>query len=100
VNSLPDLAALIERVRAENLRAGCRSLKSPIAYERTLAVGPTSRATASGIFGTSPASISADRRLAFGDYVIHFCLERAREHGLIVPVHTGLDRIADSNTLI
>jgi len=100
VDSLTDLEDLIERVLAENLRAGCRSLKSPIAYERTLAVGPTSRATASGIFGTSPGSISADRRLAFGDYVIHFCLERAREHGLIVQVHTGLARLSDSNPLL
>ena len=32
--------------------------------------------------------------------MIHFCLERAREHGLIVQVHTGLARLSDSNPLL
>jgi hypothetical protein len=100
IASLADLELLIDRLIARNIGAGCRSLKSPIAYDRTLATGPGPRRMASRTFGTKPAAVSPAKRRAFGDYIIRFYLDRAREHGLVFQVHTGLARLTGSNPLL
>ena len=100
VDSLADLEELIEKVLEANIRAGCRSLKSAIAYDRTLAAGPAPRAAAARIFGTPEDRISpADRKL-FGDYIVRYYLDRCREHGLVVQVHTGMARLEGSSPLL
>lgn len=99
VDSLADLEALIDRLLDENIKAGSRSIKSAIAYDRTLQMDPSPRAKAARIFGTSPQRISpADRKL-FGDYIIRFCHDRARDRGLVAQAHTGLARLSGSNPL-
>ena len=98
-DSLDDLEILIDKLLDLNLRAGARSLKFPNAYERTLAVGSVERSHAKRIFGRPPDHLSQADRLLFGDYIIRFYLDRAREHGLVIQVHTGLARLEDSNPL-
>ncbi len=99
IASLDDLEDLIDAVMLANIRAGARSLKVPIAYERTLAVGRAPRVDAAGIFGRSPEAVSKEERLLFGDYILRFFLDRARDHGLVVQVHVGLARLEDSHPL-
>jgi hypothetical protein len=99
VPSLDQLEQLVDRVLTANVAAGCRSLKSALAYERTLSVGPAQRADAKKIFGISPHRVSEADRLRFGDYMLRFLLDRARDLGLVVQVHTGLARLDSSNPL-
>jgi hypothetical protein len=58
------------------------------------------RTTAAGILGRSPADVSREDALAFGDYVIRFYLDQARERGLVVQMHTGQARLDSSNPLL
>jgi hypothetical protein len=100
VRTLSDLEVLIDRLLDENIRAGCRSLKSPIAYDRSLAIGPGTRTGAEKIFGRAPGSVTEEEGRAFGDYVMRFLLDRARERRLVVQVHTGMARLSGSNPLL
>lgn len=100
VRTLSHLEELIDKVLRRNVAAGCRSIKSALAYDRTLAVGLARRTDAFRIFGTPPATISQADRTLFGDYVVRFVLDRARDLGLVVQVHTGLARLDSSNPLL
>jgi uncharacterized protein len=99
VTTLDALETLVDRVLESNLAAGARSLKLPNAYERTLAIGAVSRNTAAHLFGRHPSDVSAAERNAFGDYVLRFVFDRAREHDLVVQVHLGLARLEHSHPI-
>lgn len=99
VTTLDALETLIDRVLESNLAAGMRSLKIPSAYERTLAVGAVSRDAAAHVFGRHPTDVSVAERIAFGDYILRFLLDRAREHDLVVQVHLGLALLEHSRPL-
>lgn len=100
VTTLADLEQLIDRVISLNVAAGSRSFKAAIAYDRTLAVEPVSRAEAERVFGRHPDRVSPSERKAFGDYIIRLFLDRARDLGLVFQVHTGLARLAGSDPLL
>jgi uncharacterized protein len=100
VGSLKDLEKLMDLVLEANLRAGCRSLKAAIAYDRTLEVGAPTPSYAGRMFGTPEECLTDRERLAFGDYVVHAWLRRAREHRLVFQVHTGIGRLSGSNPLL
>jgi hypothetical protein len=100
VDSLSDLESLIDRLVDENVRAGSRSLKSAIAYDRTIAVDHVPRTVADRLFGRPASRMSADDRKAFGDYIVHFFMELARDRGLVVQFHTGMARLSGSNPLL
>jgi hypothetical protein len=99
VESLADLEDLIERVVQLNLEAGARSLKSALAYQRSLHVRPAKRSDAARIFGARPDRITADQRDVFGDYVTQVFMDIAQRHNLVVQVHTGLARLGDSSPM-
>ncbi len=99
VQTLSDLEDLINRLVRANVEAGARSVKSALAYDRPLLVRPTSRSAAAAVFGTPPDRLTEDQRLTFGDYIIHFYMELAQAHRLVVQVHTGLARLCDSSPL-
>jgi uncharacterized protein len=100
VSTLSDLESLIGMLIARNVAAGSRSFKSPVAYDRTLEVEPVTRAEAERVFGLDPNVATAAQKKAFGDYIIRFFLDRARDHGLVFQVHTGLARLAGSSPLL
>jgi hypothetical protein len=99
VATLDDLEELLQAVLNANLTAGARALKVPIAYERTLTVAPATRHEAARIFGRKPESVSPAERLVFGDYILRFLFDRAREHRFVVQVHLGLARFEYSHPL-
>jgi predicted TIM-barrel fold metal-dependent hydrolase len=99
VTTLDALEELIEKVLAANRAAGAPALKVPIAYERTLQVAPVAREQAARIFGRHPTAISEEQKLLFGDYVLRFLLDRARDHHLVIQVHLGLARLEHSHPL-
>jgi hypothetical protein len=100
VTTLAHLEQLIDRVISRNVAAGSRSFKAAIAYDRTLAVDRVTRADAARVFGRDPDVAGAAERKAFGDYIIRLFLDRARDHGLVFQVHTGLARLAGSDPLL
>jgi uncharacterized protein len=100
VRTLDDLEELFIRLLDRNVAAGACSLKLCIAYDRTLRVERTSRRVAERVFGRSPDEVSREDALAFGDYVIRFYLDQARERGLVVQIHTGQARLDSSNPLL
>jgi hypothetical protein len=100
VHSLGDLEDLIVKIIQKNVEAGCRALKNPIAYGRTLKTRPASRLSAKRVFGTPVSNVSQQDKRIFEDYIIRFYLERARELGLVFQVHTGLARLRDSNPML
>ena len=93
---LADLEALIEAVLAANIKAGCRSLKFAWAYDRPLRIGLADRARAERAMGRAPEHLEASVRRAFEDYVLRHVLDRARDMGLVVQVHTGMARLPGS----
>jgi hypothetical protein len=99
VDSLADLEELIERVVELNVEAGARSIKSALAYQRSLDVRPAKRQDAAVIFGTRPDRITSDQRAVFGDYVTRLFMDVAQRHELVVQVHTGLARLGDSSPM-
>jgi hypothetical protein len=100
VRSLTDVEELIVRLTDRNASAGSRAFKAAIAYDRTLFVEPAPRAAAERIFGTPPDRIGPAEQKLFGDYIIRFFLDLARQRGLVFQVHTGLARLAGSNPLL
>ena len=99
VSVLDDLEDLIRAIVAANLEAGSRSFKAAIAYDRSLNVQVVRRDRAAVVFGRPSATLSAEDRIAFGDYVIGFCLELARANGMVFQVHTGTGRLAGSSPM-
>jgi predicted TIM-barrel fold metal-dependent hydrolase len=99
VTSLDRLEDLIEAVLEANRSAGACALKLPTAYERTLTIEPVTREQAARIFGCSPEVISAEQQICFGDYILRFLLDRARDQHLVIQVHLGLARLEHSNPL-
>ncbi len=97
VVTLDDAARLVEAVLARNLEAGARSLKFAWAYDRSLSVGRADRAAAARAVGRRPETIDPTHRLAFADHMIRYWLDRARDLGLVVQVHTGMGRLDGSD---
>ena len=91
------LRALVEEVLTRNVEAGARSLKFAWAYDRSLAVGPGDRTTAARAMGRRPEALDGAHRAAFSDHLIRFWLDRARDLGLVVQVHTGMGRLRGSD---
>jgi hypothetical protein len=100
VASLTDLEDLIGRLIERNVNGGSRAFKAALAYDRTLAVEPVARAEAARLFGIHPDRLTPADQKVFGDYIIRFFLDRARERRLVFQVHTGLARLAGSNPLL
>jgi hypothetical protein len=100
VDNLSDLEGLIDRLIDQNVKAGCRSFKSSIAYDRTIAVDQVPRTVADRLFGRPSLRMSPEDKKAFGDYVVHFCMEQARDRGLVVQFHTGMGKLSGSNPLL
>jgi uncharacterized protein len=100
VSSLADLEGLIAQVIDRNVLAGSRSLKAAIAYDRSLDVAPVPRPQAERVFGRRPDVIRPEEQKLFGDYIIRYFLEQARDRGLVFQVHTGLARLSGSNPIL
>jgi hypothetical protein len=94
------LERLIDRVFEESVKIGGKSLKLAQAYQRTLHLGNATRADAEAAFGTPPDQISDKNRLAFGDYMLRYQIERAIDLGLVLQIHTGMARLVDSNPVL
>lgn len=97
VITLDDLERLIEALLTRNVEAGARSLKFAWAYDRSLAVGPGDRAAAARAMGRPPEALDAAHRAMFSDHLVRFWLDRARDLGLVVQVHTGMGRLRGSD---
>lgn len=100
VGDVGGLEELVDRVLEASVRIGAKSLKLAQAYQRTLHLGEATREQAQAAFGTLPDEISARDRLAFSDYMLRYQIERAIDLGLVLQIHTGMARLADSNPLL
>ncbi len=99
VETLADLEHLVDKVLEASVAAGSRSLKLAAGYQRTMRLGQSTRGQAEAIFGTAPDLIDQKDRIVFGDYMLRYQIERAIDLDLVLQVHTGMARLADSNPL-
>jgi hypothetical protein len=99
VTRVQDVKDLVDRIIERNVHAGCRSLKSAIAYDRDLLLTRPDREAAARAIGRAPDEIEPSVRRAFEDEMIRFLLEQARDRGLVVQVHTGMARLTGSSPM-
>lgn len=78
--------------------AGCVAFKLPMAYHRSLAIGPASRQEAEACYTGFAASLQSPdwmdlplhRTKAYEDYMLHHIFRRLIDHDIPVQIHTGL----------
>jgi hypothetical protein len=100
VDDVLGLEQLVDKVFEASVKIGGKSLKLAQAYQRTLHLGEATREQAQAVFGTPPDEISTKDRLVFSDYMLRYQIERAIDLGLVLQIHTGMARLADSNPLL
>jgi len=81
-------------------RPGIAALKCAIAYQRTLSIQPVERKEALEIYGKSPATITEQEKLKFGDYVLSLAAQLAAALELPIQIHTGLAKLSGSNPML
>lgn len=100
VTSLDGLKRALEKRIEQNLAAGMVTIKSTIAYQRSLEFQPASEPEASRAFQTlasredpppSAPRDAVDRPLrALEDHMFHHLLDLAAQHRLPLQIHTGI----------
>lgn len=89
--------ALIERLYRERKIV---SLKTAIAYNRTVDFYPDDKSAAEKAFGKSPEEITPEELVLFGNYIFHRCFEVAAKLDIPVQVHTGLADLRGSDPML
>lgn len=89
--------ALIARLYAENRIV---SLKTAIAYNRTVDFYPDDKELALRAWRKPPDEITAQELVHFGNYIFHRCFETAAKHDIPVQVHTGLADLRGSDPML
>lgn len=83
----------------KNKREGSVGIKCATAYERSLDFQPVEKIEAERVFGLPEDHLSGKAIKIFGDYIMHFIVERAIQHNLPIQIHTGLARLEGSNPM-
>lgn len=100
IGSLSGLKKALEKRIEQNLAVGMVTIKSTIAYQRSLDFAPATEADASRAFAilaarkeapeSSPRDATERPLRALEDYMFHTLLDIAAQHHLPVQVHTGI----------
>ncbi|MDZ7639709.1 MAG: amidohydrolase family protein [Bryobacterales bacterium] len=100
VTSLADLKRALEKRIEQNLAVGMVTIKSTIAYQRSLAFEPATEADASRAFAllaarespppSSPREATQRPLRALEDHMFHYLLDLAAQRRLPFQVHTGI----------
>lgn len=88
LSSFDDYLDFVDFWVSEHKRKGAVAIKSALAYERDLEIGPVSHREAARIFG-SETSDAAERK-SFGDFILNLLAQKAAEYDLVYQIHTGM----------
>ncbi len=88
---------LIARLYSENKIV---SLKTAIAYNRSIDFYPGDKILASRAWNKSPGEISVAELTHFGNYIFHRCFETAAKLDIPVQIHTGLADLRGSDPML
>jgi hypothetical protein len=94
---------LIDLTFEKACNAGVVGIKCAVAYDRILDFEKISEDRAAGVYNSGDKVGSVEKK-AFGDFITHYCIQKATEAGLPVQIHTGMQAgnksfVPDSNPL-
>jgi len=94
---------LIDLTFQKACNAGVVGIKSAVAYDRILDFEEISEDRAARIYNSGDKVGSVEKK-AFGDFITHYCIQKATEASLPVQIHTGMQAgnesfVPDSNPL-
>jgi len=99
IQTFDDYLDFIAFAVEKNKREGSVGVKCATAYERSLDFQSVEKTEAKRVFGLSENRLSGKAKKLFGDYIMHFIVERAIQHNLPIQIHTGLARLEGSNPM-
>ncbi|UCG94508.1 MAG: amidohydrolase [Candidatus Aerophobus sp.] len=99
IQTFDDYLDFIAFAIEKNKREGAVGVKCAIAYERSLDFQSVEKTEAQKIFGLSDDRLSDKAKKLFGDYIMHFIVQRAAQHNLPIQIHTGLGGLEGSNPM-
>ena len=99
--TLSDYVDMAQSILTERYQAGkFVSLKTAIAYDRTVDFYPDSKELAEKAFGKAPGEITPQEQRHFLNYIFHRCFEVAAKLDIPVQIHTGLADLRGSNPML
>jgi hypothetical protein len=87
------------RIIKEKKEGGCSSLKSAIAYDRSIRIEPSSMEEAQKALGFNKPDPSAEEVKKFQDYVFDVICDIAAELKMPFQIHTGLGLMDETNPM-
>jgi predicted TIM-barrel fold metal-dependent hydrolase len=99
VETFDDYLELINKALEDSKRRGYVALKFSIAYERSILFENVSREEAKKVFDKRGFKITSQDIKLFGDFIVHYILDKAGEMEFPVQFHTGLAIIEGSNPM-
>jgi predicted TIM-barrel fold metal-dependent hydrolase len=99
IASLDDYLTVIDRLFQSAKAAGAASLKTTLAYQRTLRFENVSREEAARSFGHRRSELDAARIKQFEDFIMWRLVELSAKYDLPFQIHTGHGRIQGSNPM-
>lgn len=95
ISSFQDYLDWVDFWVSEHKRKGAVAIKSALAYERDINVGPVSYEEAERIFDTATRDPLEQKR--FGDFVLNLLAQKAAQYELVFQVHAGMALQAGSH---
>jgi predicted TIM-barrel fold metal-dependent hydrolase len=99
INNIKDYTDFLYRVIKEKKESGCATLKSAIAYERSISVEASSPQEAQAAMGLGKTEPSAAAVKKFQDYVFDVICDIAAELKIPFQIHTGLGLLDETNPM-
>lgn len=100
LESLDDYLIVLDRLMQKAKAAGAATLKTTLAYERTLEFRNVPREAAARVFNRPRSTLSAEERRDFEDFVMWRLAEFSARYELPFQIHTGHARIQGSNPML
>jgi hypothetical protein len=102
IASLPDLVNAMDVEFQNGLKAGFVTIKTPVAYHRSLYFEDVSKEEAQAVFDKLPnntgQSLTSDEVKKLSDYMMHRLLDLAKKYNKPIQFHTGL-QAGDGNNI-
>jgi len=102
IASFDDYLSFIDLIFRKAREDGFVAVKSKIAYERGLRFDEVEEQEAKNVFNRPSNELSKAEIKKFGDFIMHYVIQRASEVGFPIQIHTGMSyekAYEDSNPL-
>lgn len=99
-NNFDDYLAFVRALFEDWRNGGAVAMKCAVAYERLIQFNNASKKRAGEIFGKPVGQISAQDRLAYGDFMFNWFCALAKQLDLPFQIHTGLGDLSGSNPML